>query len=103
VVVALGIVGAGLAWTSHSAIVSFAGGIDHSLGAGVAVIGYRTVSAGAAAQALSTREAADSKAFINKWIGWRPGLPLAIVGLVVGILAFTSATWFSPGARNATI
>jgi len=103
VVAAIGVLGAVLAWTSHAAIVAFAGGIDHSLGAGVAVIGYLTVSAGAAAQALSNRESADTKLFVNKWVGWRPGMPLAIVGLVVGILGFGPATWFSPNTRNATI
>ncbi|MEO9238223.1 MAG: branched-chain amino acid ABC transporter permease, partial [Jatrophihabitantaceae bacterium] len=39
----------------------------------------------------------------NKVLGWRPGLPLAALGVVAGLLALGSATWFAPGSYNATL
>ncbi len=33
-------------------------------------------------------------------MGWRPGFPFAVLGSVVAILAFTSASWFAPLQLN---
>ncbi|MGX7680353.1 branched-chain amino acid ABC transporter permease [Jatrophihabitans sp. DSM 45814] len=95
------------AYTSHSAVRSYlldhGGPPDHSLGAGVALIGYLTVASAAIATALSKTDTADTRAFINRVFAWRPAMPLVVLGLIIGLLAFTKATWFSPQASNATL
>ena len=35
-------------------------------------------------------------------LGFRPGLPLVVVGIVLTLLAFLTTTWFSPQDKNAT-
>ncbi len=99
----LSVFAAVIGYTSHSDVVSIAKGIDHSFGAGVAAIGFLTMGAAAMSMALSKVQTADSKAFIARVIGWRPGLPLAVIGIILGLLALASATWFSPGVKNATL
>ena len=103
ITVALSVFAAVIGYTSHSDVVSIAKGIDHSFGAGVAAIGFLTMGAAAMSMALSKVQVADSKAFISRVIGWRPGLPLAVIGVILGLLALSSATWFSPGGKNATL
>ncbi len=100
---ALSVVAAVIGYIAHSTVVNVAKGIDHSFGAGVAAIGFLTVAAAAVSVALSRTQVADSKAFIGRVLGWRPGLPLAILGLIVGVIGLASATWFSPGVKNATL
>jgi ABC-type branched-subunit amino acid transport system permease subunit len=39
---------------------------------------------------------AAGRAFANRVLGWRPGLPLAVLGLGVGLLAFFVGRWFAP-------
>ena len=100
---ALAVVAAVVGYLAHSAVVDKAGGIDHSFGAGVAAIGFLTIAAAAVSVALSTTQVADTKAFVGRVLGWRPGLPLAILGLIVGLIGLGAATWFSPGVKNATL
>jgi ABC-type branched-subunit amino acid transport system permease subunit len=88
---------------AHSAVIDFAHHIDHSLGAGVAALGYLTIASGAAAAALSGKPAADTRAFLDRVVAWRPGLVLAALALVIGVVAFSTATWFSPTNLNATL
>ena len=97
------VVAAVIGYTAHSTVVDVAKGIDHSFGAGVAAIGFLTVAAAAASIALSKTQVADTKAFVGRVLGWRPGLPLAVLGLIVGVIGLASATWFSPGNKNATL
>lgn len=99
---ALGLIGAIWAYLAHAAVVSFTNQIDHSLGAWVATLGYLTIAAAAATIALAKSELAESRAFVDRALSWRPGFPLAVLGGVVGLLAFGVATWFSPSDRNAT-
>ena len=40
---------------------------------------------------------------MNRVLGWRPGLPLVVLGGSSALLGFTSATWFSPSNYNATL
>ncbi len=103
VVAAVSVVAAVIGYTSHSDVVNVAKGIDHSFGAGVAAIGFLTIGAAAVSMALSKLQVADSKAFMARVLGWRPGLPLVVLGVVVGALGLASATWFSPGVDNATL
>ena len=99
----LSAVAAVVGYTAHSTVVNVAKGIDHSFGAGVAAIGFLTVAAAALSIALSKTQVADSRAFVGRVLGWRPGLPLAVLALVVGAIGLGSATWFSPGVKNATM
>ncbi|HTZ44993.1 MAG TPA: branched-chain amino acid ABC transporter permease [Jatrophihabitans sp.] len=93
------------AYSSHASVVSFARslGIDHSLGAWVAVLGYLTMASAAATVAVSRTEVADTAAFVNRALGWRPGFPLLVLGAVLGLIAFGIATWFSPANLDATL
>lgn len=88
---------------AHAAVISFARHIDHSLGAGVAVVGYLTIASAAAAAALSGRPAADTRAFLDRVTGWRPGLAVTVLGLVLGLIALAGATWFAPQTLNTTL
>jgi ABC-type branched-subunit amino acid transport system permease subunit len=88
---------------AHASVISFAHHTDHSLGAGVAAVGYVTVAAAGGAAALSGKPAADTRAFLDRVVGWRPGLVVAGIGLVIGLIALTTATWFSPTNLNATL
>jgi ABC-type branched-subunit amino acid transport system permease subunit len=99
----LAVVGAVWAYTSQAAVRDFLGTPDHSLGGGVALIGYLTIAVAAAATALAQSDVADSRAFINRVFGWRPGMPLVALGAIVGLIAFAQATWFSPLNVNATL
>jgi ABC-type branched-subunit amino acid transport system permease subunit len=100
---ALGVLGAIWAFTSHADVVSYTHAVDHSLGAWVAALGYLTIAAASAMVALSRSEVADTAAFIERVLSWRPGFPLAVVGGLVGLVAFGLATWFAPSDRNATL
>ncbi len=100
---ALGLIGAIWAYSSHSAVVSFTHAIDHSLGAWVATFGYLTMAAAAATIAMSRAEVADTAAFVERVLSWRPGLPLAVLGGLIGLLSYGLATWFAPADKNATL
>ncbi len=90
-------------YVSHHDVDRVGGGIDHSLGAGAAVVGFVVMAAAALLIALTEAQVANGQVFVNRVLGWRPGLPLVALGFVVGLVAFLSATWFSPSNRNATL
>ena len=74
---------------------------DHSTGGVVAMLGFFTIAAAALVSARSESEVADTSGFVDRVMGWRPGLPLVVLGAVIGLVGVLSATWFSPGDRNA--
>jgi ABC-type branched-subunit amino acid transport system permease subunit len=84
-------------------VIDFAGHIDHSLGAGVAALGYVAIAAGTLAAALSDEQVANTRAFLERVAAWRPGLPVTVLGLLIGLVGFGRATWFSPHKLNATL
>lgn len=86
---------------SQSAVRSFIGFPDHSTGAGVALLGFLTIAVAAFVSARSERQEADRQAFVDTVMGWRPGLPLVVIALVLGLVGLFSAAWFSPADRNA--
>jgi ABC-type branched-subunit amino acid transport system permease subunit len=94
--VVVGLVGAVVSFIAHAQLVSFAGGIDHTLGVYLAVIGYLAYAVGGLIAARSQAEAADPMGSIERALAWRPGLPMAVVALVLGLNAFLNASWFSP-------
>jgi ABC-type branched-subunit amino acid transport system permease subunit len=100
---ALCVVAAVICYLSHRSVVSFAGGIDHSLGYAAAVIGYLVMATALLVVAVSDAQVSDTKGFVNRVLGWRPGIVLLPIGLVLGLISFNSATWFSPSNRNATL
>ncbi|MFL6161149.1 MAG: branched-chain amino acid ABC transporter permease [Jatrophihabitantaceae bacterium] len=100
---ALGLLSAIWLYLAHADVVSYTNGIDHSLGAWVGTLGYLTIAAASATVALSRSEVSNTAAFVDLVLSWRPGLPLAVLGGLVGLLAFWQATWFSPSHFNATL
>ncbi len=74
--------------------------IDHSLGYAAAILGYLVIVGAMVASATTTAEQAHRKEFVGRVLGFRPGLPLAILGAGLTLLAFFDATWFSPGDKN---
>ncbi len=101
--VGLSLVAAAVSYVAHAALVSFTAGIDHSLGAAVAVLGYLVVAVAGSTVALTDQEVARSRDFLDRALGWRPGLPLVVVGLLTTLIAFARATWFSPSNFNSTL
>ena len=103
VTVAIALFGIYATYTAHSDVLKVGKAVDHSLGSGATIVAYLAVIAAAVTVALSRSQVADSKAFADKLMGFRPGLPLAALGVVVGAVGLGSATWFSPLAKNATL
>jgi ABC-type branched-subunit amino acid transport system permease subunit len=91
------------AYAAHAAVQAFLGTPDHSTGSTVTLLGYLTITAAAAAVALSRSETADTSGFLSRVMSWRPGFPVAVLGLIVGLESFVQSTWFAPQSRNATI
>ena len=88
---------------AHADVIAFAHHTDHSLGAGITAVGYLTVVAACGAAALSGKPAADTRAFLDRVAAWRPGLPVSVFGLLLGLIALAVATWFSPENLNDTL
>jgi hypothetical protein len=100
---ALAVVAAVDSWVAHELVVDFAHQDDHSLGAGVAALGYLVVVVGVLTAAASQESTARTREFFERVAAWRPGLPVTVLGLLVGLLGFGIATWFSPDNLNATL
>jgi ABC-type branched-subunit amino acid transport system permease subunit len=92
-----------IALVAHSAAVSYAGGIDHSFGAQTALIGNLVLAGAGVVVARSREETADTHAFLERVMAYRPGLPLVALGLLLGLLALLTATWFDPAGKNWTL
>jgi ABC-type branched-subunit amino acid transport system permease subunit len=92
-----------LAVVAHSNAASFAGGTDHSFGAPTALIGFLVLAGAGVVAARSREEAADTRDFIERVMAYRPGLPLVVLGLVLGLLALLTATWLVPSGDNRTL
>src|SRR4051812_25859496 len=85
-----------IALLAHSAAAAAGGGIDHSFGAPTAFVGYLILAAAGVMTARSEAETAATREFVERVMGYRPGLPLVVMGLVLGLLALTISTWFAP-------
>ena len=92
-----------LAVVAHSSAASYAGGIDHSFGAPTALIGFLVLAAAGVVAATSKEESAATGEFVERVMAFRPGLPLVAAGLVLGLLAVVSATWFDPRGDDLTL
>jgi len=100
---ALAVVVGVLAVVSDATAGAYAGGIDHSFGAVVALIGFLVLAFAGAVVALSRLEVAQPGAFLERVMAYRPGLPLAVLGLLLGLLALVGATWLNPTGDNLTL
>ncbi|MHA3703014.1 branched-chain amino acid ABC transporter permease [Jatrophihabitans sp. YIM 134969] len=103
VVAGVAVVSAVIAYIAHGAVVDYVGGIDHSFGVEAAIIGYLVFALGGGIVALTRRETADSRDYVERVFAYRPGLPILVLGLIMGLITFLAATWFSPQNRNATL
>ena len=92
-----------LALIAHATAKDFAGGIDHSFGAQTALIGFLIVAGAGVVAATSREETAATREFVERVMAFRPGLPLVVVGLLLGLLSLATATWFAPGGDNLTL
>jgi ABC-type branched-subunit amino acid transport system permease subunit len=99
-----GLGGAVLAYLSHSDVVRAGGGPDHSLGMYADIIGFLVLAGAGVIAARSHADIADPKRFMQTIADYRPGLPLAALGLIFGLLAYTTDCWFAPTtALNANL
>lgn len=98
----LSLVAAVIAYLSHRAVIDLAGGADHSLGMYVCVVGYLVLMSAALVAAMSDAQVANTRGAVNRVLGWRPGLPLVVIGAVLGLISLSTSAWFSPETFNAT-
>ena len=92
-----------LAVFTHARAVAFAGGVDHSFGATTALIGFLFLAGAGVVAATSHEDSAATRDFIERVMAFRPGLPLLAVGVLCGLLALATATWFAPRGDNLTL
>jgi len=97
------VVGGVWGYSAHALLASYLVTPDHSTGAWVALLGFLAIGAAALFVVLSREDVAQTRVFLDRVVNWRPGLPLAVVGLILGLIAFIQATWFAPLSRNATL
>ncbi len=100
----IGVAGAVLAYLAHADVVDVGGGFDHSLGVYADVVGFLVLAGAGITAARARSDVADTRRFLNALNSFRPGLVIAVVGVVWGLLAFTTAGWFGTGGqRNDTL
>ncbi len=104
VVVVAAIAEAVIALNSHAAITDLTNQTskDHSLGYLAAILGYLVIAGAMLASALSKQDVARSKEFVGRVLGYRPGLPLVVVGVILTVLSFLATTWYAPATKDAT-
>ena len=98
----LSVAAAVIAYIAHAAVVDLAPGADHSLGVYVCIVGYLVLMTAGLVVAMSQTQVANTKRTVNRALGWRPGLPLVLIGAVLGLISLSSSAWFSPENLNAT-
>jgi len=86
---------------AHQEVVTKGGGVDHSLGPLVAAFGYLLMAVACAAAALTHQQVAATRDSIDRFLNWRPGLPVAATGFVITLIAMTYPVWFSPQRLEA--
>jgi ABC-type branched-subunit amino acid transport system permease subunit len=96
----LGAAGAAIAFIAHSEVVSFDNRIDHSLGMYTGCVGYLVVLVAGVIIARSEGEIGDPRAAIERVMLWRPGFPVAAVGIALGLIAFFNSCWLAPLQRD---
>lgn len=92
----LGIVAAVVVFVAHAQLVTFANGIDHTLGVYLTSCGYLVSAAGGWIAARSHAQTAQPLESIDRAMDWRPGFPVAAIALVVGLNCYLNTAWFAP-------
>lgn len=98
--VALSVIAGVIVLVAHQEVVAKGGSADHSLGAFVAAFGYLVMAVACAAAAVSEQQVATTRASIERFMNWRPGLPVAAAGFLLALIAMTYSVWFSPQRLN---
>jgi ABC-type branched-subunit amino acid transport system permease subunit len=96
-----GVAGAVFAYLAHADVVSVGGGPDHSLGAYTDFLAFATIAVAGITAVHSSLETAAPREFVNRVLGWRPGLVLVVVGVILGLFAYANDAWYAPLTRNA--
>jgi len=103
----LGVVGAVIAYLAHRKLVhvgnSLSLGPDHSLGVYLDVIGFLIMGLAGLSVVLSRGETVDTRGFVSRVLNWRPGFPLIVVAVILGLFAYLNDCWFAPLTRNADL
>ena len=99
----LSIVAAVICYIAHHDVLAKSGGVDHSLGYAAAIIGYLVIASAMLASAYSGGDVANSRAFVTRVVGYRPGLPLVVLGVLLTLLAYLYARWFAPVGQNLSM
>jgi ABC-type branched-subunit amino acid transport system permease subunit len=103
VVAVAAVIAAIISYLAHQAVVNSGHLIDHSLGYAAAILGYLVIAGAMLVSATTAAQQVESKALVGRVLGFRPGLPLVVLGAILTILAFLEARWFSPGDKNTTL
>ncbi len=99
----IGVLGAAAAYDAHSDVIHVGGGIDHSLGVFADMIGFLILGGAGIIAALSKKDVADPKGFVNNAIGYRSGLFVVLIGVVLGLFALLNDCWTGPLTLNADL
>lgn len=99
---AAGVAGAVFAYLSHQDVIDVGGGFDHSFGMYTDVVGFLILAGAGVTAARARAEVADPRGFLTGVMDWRPGLPFAVLGAIMGLLAYTTVCWFAPLTKNDT-
>ncbi|WP_432047187.1 branched-chain amino acid ABC transporter permease [Streptomyces asiaticus] len=76
---------------------------DHSLGHVIAILGYLVIASSLILAAATDGEQARARALVMRALGFRPGLPLVLVGAMLTLVAFVDAAWFSPSSKDTNL
>jgi ABC-type branched-subunit amino acid transport system permease subunit len=99
----VGVAGAVLAYVAHADVVDLGGGIDHSLGVYADIIGFVLLAAAGVTAVHAHSDVSDTRGFVRSVMAYRPGLPFAALGLILGLLAFSTSGWFGALQINDTL
>jgi ABC-type branched-subunit amino acid transport system permease subunit len=97
---AIGVAGAVIAYVAHHNVVDVSSAADHSLGVYADVIGFLVLAGAGVTAVQSTVEVADTRGFVDRVGSWRPGLPLIVVGAILGLFAYFNDCWYGPVAAG---
>jgi ABC-type branched-subunit amino acid transport system permease subunit len=89
-----------IVFIAHDQLVNFGGQIDHSLAVFATAAGYLAYGLAGLVVVRSDAEFGDPRGSIERALGWRPGLPIAGVGVVLGLMSFFGSAWFAPLKRD---
>jgi ABC-type branched-subunit amino acid transport system permease subunit len=99
----IGVLGAAAAYEAHSNVIDLTKQIDHSLGLYADIIGFLILAGAGLIAALSNKDVADPQGFIRDAIGYRSGLFVVLIAVVLGLFALLNDCWTGPLTLNADL